>query len=51
MIVHERANTLFLKDTNGDDVADERKVLFSGWGTRDTHGGPSNMQYGLDNWI
>ncbi|MFM1802567.1 MAG: hypothetical protein RJA81_1919, partial [Planctomycetota bacterium] len=23
----------------------------SGWGTRDTHAGPSNMNYGLDNWI
>ena len=28
-----------------------REVLFSGWGTGDTHAGPSNLQYGLDNWI
>src|SRR4029078_9913292 len=27
------------------------KVLFEGWGTRDTHSGPSNMRYGLDNWV
>lgn len=51
VIVHQAPDTLFLKDTNGDDVADERKVLFSGWGTRDTHAGPSNLHYGLDNWI
>jgi putative heme-binding domain-containing protein len=25
--------------------------LFTGWSTRDTHAGPSNLQYGLDNWI
>ncbi len=32
-------------------TADERKVLFTGWGTGDTHAGPSNLRYGLDNWI
>ena len=31
IIVHQAPDTLFLKDTNGDDKADERKVLFSGW--------------------
>ena len=40
---------LFLKDTNGDDKADVRKVLCTGWGIRDTHAGPSNLRYGLDN--
>ena len=42
---------LFLKDTDGDDKADERKVLFTGLGTNDTHAGPSNLRYGLDNWV
>lgn len=51
VIVHQAPDTLFLKATKGDDVADERRALFSGWGTRDTHAGPSNMQYGLDNWV
>ena len=41
---------MFLKDTDGDDVADVRQVLFSGWSTDDTHGGPSNLHYGHDNW-
>ncbi len=31
----------------GDDVADERKILFTGWGTGDTHAGPSNLRYGF----
>ncbi len=51
VIVHQAPDTLFLKDTNGDDVADERQVLFTGWNTNDTHAGPSNLRYGLDNWI
>ncbi|MCU0749617.1 MAG: ThuA domain-containing protein [Akkermansiaceae bacterium] len=42
---------LFLKDTNGDDVADERKVLFDGFSMGDTHAGPSNLLYAPDNWI
>lgn len=51
LIVHQAPDTLFLKDTNGDDVADERRVLFSGWATNDTHAGPSSLHYGFDNWI
>ncbi|MFT5853273.1 MAG: putative membrane-bound dehydrogenase-like protein, partial [Verrucomicrobiales bacterium] len=47
--VHHAAETLFLKDTNGDDKADVREVVLSGWGTGDTHAGPSNLRYGLDN--
>jgi putative membrane-bound dehydrogenase-like protein len=51
VIVLQAPDTLFLRDTDGDDVADERKVLFTGWKTNDTHAGPSNLQYGLDGWI
>jgi putative membrane-bound dehydrogenase-like protein len=51
LIVIEGGHTLFLKDTNGDDKADERKVLFSGWNMGDTHATASNLRYGLDNWI
>lgn len=51
VIVQDGQTTVYLKDTNGDDVADERKMLFTGWAMGDTHGGVSNFQYGLDNWI
>jgi putative membrane-bound dehydrogenase-like protein len=51
VIVLQAPDTLFLKDTNGDDKADERKVLFTGWGIGDTHAGPSNLRWGLDNWV
>lgn len=51
VIVHQAPDTLFLKDTDGDSVADVRKVLFTGWSTSDTHAGPSNLNYGHDNWF
>lgn len=51
VIVSMAPDFLFLKDTDGDDVADERKVIVSGWGKWDTHAGPSNLHYGFDNKI
>nr|WKN40389.1 ThuA domain-containing protein [Tunicatimonas sp. TK19036] len=42
---------VFLQDTDGDDKADVRKNIMSGWGKNDTHSGPSNLQYGFDNKI
>jgi len=50
-VVQNGSETLYLKDTNGDDKADVREVLITGWAMNDTHGGVSNFQYGLDNWI
>jgi uncharacterized protein len=50
-LVQNGTETLFLKDTDGDGKADLRQVLISGWELGDTHGGVSNFQYGLDNWI
>jgi putative membrane-bound dehydrogenase-like protein len=51
VIVIHSGSTEFFKDTDGDDKADERKVLFSGWGMRDTHATASNLRYGFDGWI
>jgi putative membrane-bound dehydrogenase-like protein len=42
---------LFLKDSDGDDKADVRQVLFDGFGMGDTHAGVSNLRYGFDHWI
>lgn len=50
-LVQDGTETIYLKDTNGDDVADERKVLVTGWALGDTHGGVSNFVWGFDNWI
>ncbi len=51
LIVSQPPRFLFLKDTNGDDVADERVEIMSGWGIGDTHAQASNLHYGYDNWI
>lgn len=41
---------LFMKDTDGDDRADTRDILYEGFGRFDTHAVLSNIHYGLDNW-
>lgn len=51
LIVSMAPDFLFLKDTNGDGKADVKEKIISGWGKRDTHAGPSNLKYGLDNKI
>jgi uncharacterized protein len=51
VIVQDGRTTIYLKDTDGDDVADFRQDLITGWAMGDTHGGVSNFQYGPDNWI
>lgn len=51
LIVSQAPHMLFLKDTDGDDKADVKQILFSGFGTFDTHAGPSSLHYGFDNWI
>ena len=50
IVVHSGKMEL-LKDTNGDDVVDERELIIEGWGTNDTHATVSNLRYGFDNWI
>ncbi|MDQ8184204.1 ThuA domain-containing protein [Pelagicoccus sp. SDUM812002] len=50
-IVSQAPHMLFLKDTDGDDRADVKYPINDYWGTRDTHAGPSNLRYGLDNKI
>ncbi|WP_367870473.1 PVC-type heme-binding CxxCH protein [Luteolibacter sp. Populi] len=51
VIVTSGGKVLFLRDTNGDDKADERKILFEGFKMYDTHAGVSNLHYGFDGWI
>ena len=51
LIVQQAPDTLYLADTTGSGKANVKKVLIHGWGTHDTHAGPSNLHYGFDNWI
>ena len=51
LILAQAPDMFFVKDTDGDDQADLYQKINTGWGTNDTHGGPSNLRYGLDNKI
>ncbi len=51
VIVQDGQVTVYLKDVDGDDRADFRQELITGWAMGDTHGGVSNFQYGPDNWM
>ncbi len=51
IIVQQAPETLYFRDSNGDGKSDEKKVLISGWGTGDTHAGPSNLKLGFDGWV
>lgn len=51
VIVQDGPKTVYLKDIDGDDKADLRQELITGWALKDTHGGVSNFHYGADNWF
>jgi putative membrane-bound dehydrogenase-like protein len=51
VIVTCQSELLFLKDTNGDDVADERITVLQGLDSSDTHHGANNLIYGPDGGI
>ncbi|QDU44016.1 Cytochrome c [Symmachiella dynata] len=41
----------YFKDTNGDDVADIREIVYSGFGRGNVQALPNNLKWGLDNRI
>jgi putative membrane-bound dehydrogenase-like protein len=41
----------FLKDTDGDGVADEKRVLFSGFGEGNQQLRVNGLLWGIDNWV
>lgn len=51
VIATNGSEILFLRDVDGDDRADERRVLFAGFHMGDTHAGVSNLRHGIDGWI
>ena len=42
---------LFMQDTDGDDVADVKKVVVTGFGRDDTHELPNSLTWGPDGWL
>lgn len=54
VIVTQAPHILWLRDKDGDgkcNMQDERVVLYSGFGTFDTHAVINNMRWGADGWI
>jgi putative membrane-bound dehydrogenase-like protein len=51
IIVAQPPRFLFLKSSKGDDHADIREEILTGWGIGDTHGQAGNLHYGYDNWL
>ncbi len=51
IIVSQPPRFLYLADTNGDDKADLREEIMTGWGIGDTHAQANSLHYGYDNWL
>ncbi|MBX3177967.1 MAG: c-type cytochrome [Candidatus Hydrogenedentes bacterium] len=51
VIVASAPNIWFLKDTDGDDKADHREILFSGIDSADTHHAANNFDDGPDGYV
>jgi putative membrane-bound dehydrogenase-like protein len=51
IIVSQPPRFLFLADTDGDDKADVRREILTGWGIGDTHAQANSLHYGHDNWL
>lgn len=51
LFVGDAPDIIFLKDTDGDGVADERRVVFTGFGTHNVQGLLNSFAFGLDGRI
>lgn len=51
LVVAEAPNIWLMKDTNGDDVCDEKRVLYTGFKRHDTHAVHSHFHLAMDGWI
>lgn len=51
LLVAEAPHIWLMRDEDGDDVCDQKRILFTGFHRPDTHAVHSNFHYGLDNWV
>jgi putative membrane-bound dehydrogenase-like protein len=51
IIVCVAPDIIFLKDTNGDGIADEKRVLYTGFALDNIQQIVNSSTWGLDNWI
>lgn len=50
-IVYSVAKLIRLTDTDGDDRADKREDLYTGFEAKDTHGMINGLTWGFDGWV
>ncbi|MCU0797024.1 MAG: ThuA domain-containing protein [Akkermansiaceae bacterium] len=51
VLVTDGPDIVYLRDDNGDDKADTRRVVASGLKIWDTHASTSNFLHGFDSWV
>ena len=51
VLVTSGPDLFFLRDNDGDDIADERYVILQGLGTSDTHHAANNLLFGPDGGV
>ncbi|MBI2433353.1 MAG: c-type cytochrome [Candidatus Hydrogenedentes bacterium] len=51
LLVASPPDLIFVKDTDGDDKADLREMLLSGFDTGNTQHNFNGLTHGLDNWV
>ncbi|HXY35634.1 MAG TPA: PVC-type heme-binding CxxCH protein, partial [Planctomycetaceae bacterium] len=51
VLVCAAPDIIYAEDTNGDGKADIRKVVFTGFDSRNWQARMNSLSYGLDNWI
>ena len=51
LFVAAAPDLLYLKDNDGDDVADEQRIVLTGFGIDKAQGLLNNMAWGADGWI
>lgn len=51
VLVASAPDILFLRDSDGDDLADERRVVLTGFGEGNQQLRVNGLNYGLDNWV
>ncbi len=51
LIVTSAPHIYYLKDTNGDNKADIKEVLFEGFFENNSEAQITNLRFGIDNWI
>lgn len=51
VIVCDAPDVIYMEDTDGDQQADVRKVLLTGFATHNAQARVNSLRWGLDNWV